>query len=220
MKRDCPWLSYFAPLALLVPIQYLQSIQNLDFCDNAFQVVTTKSGLQIAAVLSIMRSKSAGLILVLLCCAIATNVKAQTTTSDRLESLRAQLDDSKSRQLAFQDRLRELDEQLKPENIESSLAGVGSTKPEELREQRRKQLERQKTTIQNQLNLLVEGQNRLETAIAQAEGDAYHESAAVNTVDTPGPTSAVSDSAAKQTRERRVNKSKLKSKRSSRSTQN
>jgi hypothetical protein len=78
-------------------------------------------------------------------------------------------------------RLRQLEEELKPENIEKSLAGIGSTHPEDLREFRRRQLELEKMNIQTQLNLLAESQRRAETEIVQADTDAYHQSAVVNT---------------------------------------
>ena len=66
---------------------------------------------------------------------------------------------------------------MDPQNIENSLAGVGSTRPEDLRELRRRQLERQRVSVQNKLSILAESQTKLETAIADAEADAYRESA-------------------------------------------
>jgi hypothetical protein len=107
-------------------------------------------------------------------------VRAQTATEvaeDRAADLRLKLDDVKARQLELQDQLKDLDDQMDPQNIENSLAGVGSTRPEDLRELRRRQLERQRVAIQNKLGILAESQTRLETAIADAEADAYRESA-------------------------------------------
>jgi hypothetical protein len=82
-----------------------------------------------------------------------------------------------AKQESLQARLRSLEEELRPENIEKSLAGIGSTHPEDLRELRRRQLEIEKTTVQSQLKLLAESQTRLETSIAHADADAYHQSA-------------------------------------------
>jgi hypothetical protein len=115
-----------------------------------------------------------GILLLLLLAPISIG---QGTAQDRLDNLRLQLEQVKAKQADLQDRLQYLDEQLIPENIEKSLAGVGSTKPEELREARQRQLEKQKVGIQNQLSLLAQSELRLETGIAQAEADAYHESA-------------------------------------------
>jgi hypothetical protein len=91
--------------------------------------------------------------------------------------LRAQLTDVQAREDELQARARQLDEDLKPENIERSLAGIGSTKPEELREHRRRQLSIEQNGVRTQLNLLATSRARLETAIRTAEGAAYQQSA-------------------------------------------
>jgi hypothetical protein len=70
-----------------------------------------------------------------------------------------------------------LDESLKPENIERSLAGIGSTRPEELRESRRRQLQIEKDGVLAQLRTVETSRQRLETALANAEVLAYQESA-------------------------------------------
>src|SRR5256885_6675753 len=86
-----------------------------------------------------------GLTLILLIAfvpAFAIGVAAQSASSaaQRVEELRAQLLDVQAKETELQARARQLDEDLKPENIERSLAGIGSTRPEELRESRRRQL--------------------------------------------------------------------------------
>jgi len=149
-------------------------------------------------------------------------VRAQTPTEvaeDRAADLRLKLDDVKARQLELQDQLKDLDEQMDPQNIENSLAGVGSTRPEDLRELRRRQLERQRVAVQNKLSILAESQTRLETAIADAEADAYRESARVvpftsQVSESPSPqsnnpakTTASEATKKAQTRSRRVRSS-------------
>ena len=74
-------------------------------------------------------------------------------------------------------RAQQLDEELKPENIERSLAGIGSPRPEELREARRRQLTIERESVKAQLKLIETTKLRLETAITSAEGRAYQESA-------------------------------------------
>jgi hypothetical protein len=106
-----------------------------------------------------------------------SSVSAQTSAQERVDTLRLQLEDVKTRQVDLETRLRSLEEQSQPENIEKSLAGIGSTKPEDLRELKRKQLESEKVSVQRQLALLSESRNRLEVGIAQAEAAAYQESA-------------------------------------------
>lgn len=109
--------------------------------------------------------------------ASATSIQAQESTQERVDTLRLQLEELQTKQLDLEQRLKTLEEQSKPENIEKSLAGVGSTRPEELRATKQRQLEIQKSSVQKQLNILAESRVRLEKSLAQAEADAYHQSA-------------------------------------------
>jgi len=109
-----------------------------------------------------------------------TSVTAQETAKERAANLRAQLTQVQAQQEELQTRLRQLEEDMKPENIEKTLAGVGSTHPEDLRAQRRRQLEIEKTSVQSRLNILSASRTRLETRLAQADNDAYLESAGVS----------------------------------------
>ncbi|CAN5866183.1 hypothetical protein BH18ACI4_BH18ACI4_26050 [soil metagenome] len=106
-----------------------------------------------------------------------TPVTSQNTAQERAARLRQQLADVQAKQTELQTRLQQLDEDLKPENIEKSLAGVGSTQPEELREQRRRQLDIEKKSVQTRLDQLAISRTRLETGIVQADTAAYHSSA-------------------------------------------
>ena len=120
-------------------------------------------------------------------------VQMQNSAQERAASLRLQLTDVEAKQSELQTRLQQLEENLKQENIEHSLAGIGSTHPEELREHRRRQLEIERNGVRAQLDLLATSHTRLETAISQAETDAYHQSAltvAPSTRATPAPTRA------------------------------
>lgn len=111
---------------------------------------------------------------------LSANVFAENTSdaAQNVAALRAQLANVQARENELQARARQLDDDLKPENIERSLAGVGSTRPEELREQRRRQLTIERDGVRAQLNLLATSRERLESAIRRAEGIAYQESAA------------------------------------------
>ena len=66
---------------------------------------------------------------------------------------------------------------MKPENIERSLAGIGSTRPEDLRELRRRQLTIDKDSVSAQLKLLARSRERLESVLRTAETRAYQQSA-------------------------------------------
>ena len=94
------------------------------------------------------------------------------------DNLKLQLLELQAQEEGLRARAVELDEAIKPENIQRSLAGVGSTRPEELREARRKQLESEKRIVEAQLNTLAQAKLKLESAIAAAEAEAYHQSAA------------------------------------------
>src|SRR5229473_2706512 len=98
---------------------------------------------------------------------------AQESTQERAASLRAQLVETQAKQAELQTRLQQLEEELKPENIERSLAGVGSTHPEELREARRRQFEIEKKGVQIQLEVLTASRTSLEASIARADAEAY-----------------------------------------------
>jgi len=107
--------------------------------------------------------------------AFAFIVTAQETSSpdDTIANLKQQLADIEWSKTELRIRLEELDEELKPENIEKAVAGIGSTHPEELREHRRKLLTIERDGIQTQLDLLEEKCARIKDAIAAAEFAAY-----------------------------------------------
>ena len=90
----------------------------------------------------------------------------------RAEALRVQLRDVQAKEAELQARTLELDYELQPGVIERTLAVTGSTRPEDLREQRRHQLETEKTSSQTQLDQLATSRARLETAIANADAEA------------------------------------------------
>jgi len=102
-----------------------------------------------------------------------TKQSAVETVTD----LKLQLIELDGKQEAAKLQVQQLEEALKPENIERSLAGVGSTKPEELREQRRRQLLIEKKAADAQFEQLTLKRTQLETALSTAEIQAYQQSA-------------------------------------------
>jgi len=120
---------------------------------------------------------------------------AQSGAQEPAANLRAQLTDLQAQQADLQSRLTQLDEDIKPENIERSLAGIGSTHPEDLREARRRQLEIQRKGIQSQLDNLAATRVRLEAAIAAADAQSYREAVGPNLsgdiTSTPKSTKAI-----------------------------
>lgn len=120
-----------------------------------------------------------GLILFLLLLTFSGSVEAQQTSSaaETAARLRAQLLEIQTKEDGLNERAEYLDEALRPENIERSLAGIGSTKPEELRETRRRQLQAQRDGVTAQLRVLETSRLRIEAAILDADARAYQQSA-------------------------------------------
>lgn len=94
-----------------------------------------------------------------------------TRAEQRAEQLRSQLIDVQAKIADFEAKLEQIDFALRPENIESSTAGYGSTRPEAARDARKKQLESEKTRVQAQLKLVEGSKTRLETAVANADNE-------------------------------------------------
>ena len=94
-----------------------------------------------------------------------------TRAEQRAEGLRSQLLENESKLADLQSRLEQIEFAIKPENIERANASYGSTRPEEAREARRRQLEKEKALVQNQIRILETGRVRLETAISNADAE-------------------------------------------------
>jgi cell division protein FtsB len=121
------------------------------------------------------------------------SVLAQASAQERATSLRSQMAELELKQSELQARLDQLNNDMKPENIERAFAGIGSVHPEELREHRRRQLEIEKNYVVAQLNELAASRTRLEAAIAQADNEAYRRLVGPNATDQ----SAISPAPAK-----------------------
>jgi DNA repair exonuclease SbcCD ATPase subunit len=87
----------------------------------------------------------------------------------RAEGFRAQLRDVQAKEADLQAKLEQIEFDLKPENIERSGSFYGTTRPEDVRDARRRHLENERTRIQSQLNLMQTSRVRLEAAIALAD---------------------------------------------------
>ncbi len=114
---------------------------------------------------------------VALALAVSSQVAGQSSASQRVDDLRSQLAETQAKEVELESRLKRLEEDLKPENIERSLAGIGSTRPEDLREQRRRQLTIERDGVRAQLKLITTSRERLDAAVRSAEGVAYQQSA-------------------------------------------
>jgi hypothetical protein len=101
--------------------------------------------------------------------ALIVTAQEKNSADDKIASLKQQLMDIEWIATEARIRLEELDEQLKPQNIELAVAGIGSTHPEELREYRRKVLTIERDEIHTQRELLEEDRARIKVEIAAAE---------------------------------------------------
>ena len=123
------------------------------------------------------------LLVVLLCLFVSMFISAAVvygqsgSAAQTVDQLKLQLLELEAQEAELRARAVQIDEDIKPENIQRSLAGVGSTKPEELREARRRQLETEKKIVEAQLVALGQTKSRLQSDIATAEAQAYHQSA-------------------------------------------
>jgi vacuolar-type H+-ATPase subunit I/STV1 len=119
----------------------------------------------------------------------------------RAENLRTQLRDVQSKEADLQARADQLDYDLRPENIERSVSVFGSTRPEELRELRRRQLENERNRVRTQLDQLANSRIRLEAAIATVEDevDRWRRIIDSDTARTGAPQPATTNSGTTQT---------------------
>ena len=92
-----------------------------------------------------------------------------TKEEQRSETLQRELSDIAAKETPLQKRLDEIESQLRPDRIESSLAGVGSTRPEENREALLTKLSNEKRRIQIQLDQFPLNRRRLQSSISTAE---------------------------------------------------
>jgi multidrug efflux pump subunit AcrA (membrane-fusion protein) len=127
-----------------------------------------------------MKSAMIIFLMILATSCFSSTAYSQTKQSavETVQDLKLQLIELDARQETAKLQVQQLEDALKPENIERSLAGVGSTKPEELREQRRRQLLIEKKAADAQYEQLTVKRTQLETALSAAEIQAYQQSAA------------------------------------------
>jgi len=100
---------------------------------------------------------------------IAPTLELLARAEERVGILRKQLIESIEKETAYKSRLAQMDEEVRPENIERSMSGVGTTRTAEIREVRRRSLEIEKRGLENLLNLNTQSRGRLEDDVRQAE---------------------------------------------------
>ena len=100
---------------------------------------------------------------------LLTNLDILTKSEQRSESLRKQRFDLIEKENTIRPRIDQIDVESRPEMIERSVATVGSLRPEELREARRKSLESEKRNLQNLLTEVVSTRTRLDGDLLRSD---------------------------------------------------
>jgi hypothetical protein len=100
---------------------------------------------------------------------ISTNLDLLMHTEERAEVLRRQLIDLIEKETAYRTRLTQMDEDMRPENIERAMAGIGTTRTAELRDTRRRSFESERKGLESLLFLTSQSRIRLEEDVRQAD---------------------------------------------------
>lgn len=101
----------------------------------------------------------------------ALEMERLTRAEQRAEQLRMQLVDVQSKIADLEAQLEGIEFALRPENIERATATFGSTRPEEARQARQRQLESERNRVKAQLRILATSQSRLEVSCANADNE-------------------------------------------------
>ncbi len=96
------------------------------------------------------------------------NLDILSRAEQRADALRKQLFDLIERENEIQTKLDQLSNNLRPEAIERSVSLAGSLRPEELREQRKRSLEIEKTNLTNLLTEVVNNKTNLQQNVQRA----------------------------------------------------
>lgn len=100
---------------------------------------------------------------------ISTNFDLLTRAEERAEVLRKQLIELIEKETTFKMRLSQLEEDMRPENIERALSTYGTTRTVEIRETRRRVLENEKRGVESLLQITSQSRLRLEEDVRQAD---------------------------------------------------
>ena len=100
---------------------------------------------------------------------IAPTLELLARAEERAGILRKQLIESIEKETSYKSRLAQMDEEVRPENVERAMSGVGTTRTAEIREVRRRSLEIEKRGLENLLNLNTQSRSRLEEDVRQAD---------------------------------------------------
>src|SRR2546423_9570407 len=90
---------------------------------------------------------------------ISANIELLARTEERAGILRKQLLELIEKETSSRSRLAQIDEDIRPENIERALSGIGTTRTVELRDTRRRGLENERRGLESLLNQITSSRN-------------------------------------------------------------
>lgn len=100
---------------------------------------------------------------------ISTNFDLLMHAEERAEVLRKQLIDLVEKETSYKIRMSQIDEDMQPQNIAQSMAGIGTTRTSEIRDTRRRSLENEKRGTESLLMITSQSRMRLEEDVRQAD---------------------------------------------------
>ena len=100
---------------------------------------------------------------------VAASLELLAKAEDRVGILRKQLLELIEKDTSYRSRLAQIDEDMRPENVERALSGVGTTRTAELRDVRRRSLEIEKRGLESLVSVVGQSRPRLEEDLRQAE---------------------------------------------------
>lgn len=100
---------------------------------------------------------------------ISSSFALLTQAEQRAEMLRRQLLDLIEKETSIRTRLVQLDEEMRPENIERALSAVGTTRTVELRDTRRRILENERRGLESLLTQITQSRVRLQDDVKDAD---------------------------------------------------
>lgn len=100
---------------------------------------------------------------------IAQNLDLLSRAEQRAEVMRRQLLELTEKETVYRTRMMQLDDDMRPDSIDRSLSGVGTTRMSDLRDLRRRQLENERRGVEILLGQASTNRARLEEDLKQAD---------------------------------------------------
>jgi hypothetical protein len=101
---------------------------------------------------------------------ISSSFTLLTQAEQRAETMRRQLLELIEKETLYRTRITQLDEDMRPENVERTLNPYGTPRTAEIRDTRRRVLETERRGYVSLLALTTESRTRLEEEVRQADG--------------------------------------------------